>query len=255
MSEFSHDQDELVSAYLDGEVTAAERAQVEADPVLLARVEELRVVLDALAEPVIPPATAERDAAITAALDAHNITDINAARGRRRLRLVSIAAAVVVVLGAAGALIRASSDGSTQKFTAVAGSIGSASDSRTAEQATGAAAAAGTFTPSASAAGRPPLGSFTDRSALAAAARAQVHDPARDQSKQAALAPAAASPTTTAPTCLVPPPPDATNEVYAATAVLEGRAVQVDAFTMADGSFTLVVTDAASCAQVFTQPV
>jgi hypothetical protein len=53
----------------------------------------------------------------------------------------------------------------------------------------------------------------------------------------------------------VPPPADAANEAYAATAVLEGRLVQVDVFTLADGSLMLIVTDAATCAQVFNQPV
>lgn len=257
MTDFSDEQDELASAFLDDVVTTEERARVEADPALLARVEELRSVHDALSDPVVPPTSAERDAAIRAALGAQNVIDISAARGQRRLWIASIAAAVVLVLGAAGALIRAADDGSTQRFNTAAGSIGSASDSRTAERATGAATGAGT-TGTFSSAGRPALGSFTDRSALAAAAQTQVHTPAPSQSKQAdaATAPAAAdSPTTTAPMCLVPAPPDAINEVYAATAVLEGRPVQVDVFTIADGSLVLVVTDAASCAQVFTQPV
>jgi hypothetical protein len=256
-SEFSHEHDELASAYLDNEVTTEERARVEADPALVARVEELRSVHDALSDPVVPPTTTERDAAVTAALGAANVIDISAARGRRRLRIASIAAAVLLVLGAAGALIRAADNGSTQKLNAVAASIGSAGDSKAAERATGAAAGAGTAG-AFSTTGRPMLGAFTDRSALAAAAQAQVHSPALNQSKPADTetpSAAAASPTTTAPTCLVPAPPDATNEVYAATAVLDGHPVQVDVFTKADESLVLVVTDAASCAQVFTQPV
>ena len=43
------DAELLASAYLDDEVTADERARVEADPVLLAEVDRLRVVRDALA--------------------------------------------------------------------------------------------------------------------------------------------------------------------------------------------------------------
>ena len=42
------DAELLASAYLDDEVTADERARVEADPVLLAEVDRLRVVRDAL---------------------------------------------------------------------------------------------------------------------------------------------------------------------------------------------------------------
>jgi hypothetical protein len=255
MSEFSPERDELASAYLDDEASAAERARVDADPGLLARVEELRSVHNALADPVVPPSTAERATAVEAALSVANVTDM-ARTQQRRLRIVSIAAAIVLVLGAAGALIRAANDGSDHRFTAVAGSVGSASDSRTAEQAAGAAAgtgAAGGFTTS----GRPALGSFADRSSLATAAQAQAHDAALKSTQADTATPSAAagSATATAPTCVVPPPPDATGEVYAATAVLDGRSVQIDVFTIADESLVLVVTDAASCAQVFTQPV
>lgn len=47
-------RDELVSAVLDGEADAAARAQVEADPTLRARLEELRAVRDLVAAPVAP---------------------------------------------------------------------------------------------------------------------------------------------------------------------------------------------------------
>lgn len=59
--------DELVSAYLDGDVTAAERARVEGDPVLLAQVERFRLVAEALREPVAPD-PARKEQAIAAAL-------------------------------------------------------------------------------------------------------------------------------------------------------------------------------------------
>ena len=45
------ERDELASAYLDGEVTAQERAMVEADPDLLARVEQLRHAAQEVASP------------------------------------------------------------------------------------------------------------------------------------------------------------------------------------------------------------
>ena len=47
MSDEQLRQDELVSAYLDGEATPAEVAEVEASDVLLARVEEFRAMRDA----------------------------------------------------------------------------------------------------------------------------------------------------------------------------------------------------------------
>ncbi len=44
-----HDAVELASAYLDGESTTDERARVESDATLMAEVERLRRVRDALA--------------------------------------------------------------------------------------------------------------------------------------------------------------------------------------------------------------
>lgn len=47
------DRDELASAYLDGEATAEEQAIVEADPALLARVEQFRQAATEVANPVV----------------------------------------------------------------------------------------------------------------------------------------------------------------------------------------------------------
>src|SRR5262245_44570281 len=58
---------ELVTAYLDGEATADERARVEADADLLAEVDRQRVVRAALHD-VEPPSDATRESAIAAAL-------------------------------------------------------------------------------------------------------------------------------------------------------------------------------------------
>jgi hypothetical protein len=258
MNEFSPEQDELSSAYLDDEATPEERARVESDPALLARAEELRSVRDALAVPVTPPPAADRDARISAALRASGVVDLDRARGRRRLRIASIAAAVVLVLGAAGVLIR-SADQDTKKFAAVSGSIGSASDQVTAEKAATGAGGAGTAAaPLSTAAARAPLGSFADRAALVAAVQSQV-DRDRLQSKQAqptttaALSDAAGGPAP--PSCSATAPPDAIDQVYAATAVLGRGAVQVDVFTVGDGSNVLVVTDVADCTELFTQRV
>jgi hypothetical protein len=278
MSEFPPDQDELASAYLDGEATAAERARVEADPALRERVEQLRSVQDALTAPVPPPTTAQRDAAIAAALgatSATNVVDLRSERARRGLRIASVAAAILLVIGVAGVLLRAAGDSDTKRSAATAATANSAnsatSDGLTvAEQASKAADAGGTAAAGdssvLSAQGRPALGSFTDRSTLADAAGTQVRNSFNlDSSAQrSAASPSGStsdgSPTTTAPsasppTCLVPPPPDSNGEVFAATAVLEDRSVQIDVFGMTDGTFLLVVTDSTSCTQVFTQPV
>lgn len=62
--------EELVSAYLDGEATADERARVEADPALLAEVEAFRAVAAAVGGPVLPPDRHRGDRMIAAALAA-----------------------------------------------------------------------------------------------------------------------------------------------------------------------------------------
>lgn len=56
MTDLAHPSpdDEIVSAVLDGEATAAERAQVASDPALSARLDELRRVRAAVSEPVEP---------------------------------------------------------------------------------------------------------------------------------------------------------------------------------------------------------
>ena len=59
---------ELVSAYLDGEATPAEIAEIERDDALLDRVEQLRPVRDAVAAPVAPLPEELRDRMIGAAL-------------------------------------------------------------------------------------------------------------------------------------------------------------------------------------------
>ncbi len=59
----------LASAYLDGDVTADERARVEADAELIAEVERLRQVRIVLGDPE-PPAISMRERHLAAALDA-----------------------------------------------------------------------------------------------------------------------------------------------------------------------------------------
>ena len=64
--------DEVISAFLDGEVTDDEAARVRADPELLRRLEELRVASRAVAQHPEPPAREARDAAIARALGAYD---------------------------------------------------------------------------------------------------------------------------------------------------------------------------------------
>lgn len=61
------DQFLLANAFLDGELTAEERARAEADPVVMAEVAELRA-LQALVGDVDPPSDAACDGAIAAAM-------------------------------------------------------------------------------------------------------------------------------------------------------------------------------------------
>jgi hypothetical protein len=114
-----HD-DELVSAYLDGAATAAERARVEGDPRLQARLAELRAVAEAVGRPV-PSVGA--DAAIARALAAVGpvapVVSLDAERRRRQRLMVvvgSAAAAVVVAILALPALLQ--DDGSGDQTAA-----------------------------------------------------------------------------------------------------------------------------------------
>jgi hypothetical protein len=108
--DFGRPDDELVSAVLDGEATADERARLEADPALSARLAEFRAISDRVAVPPPTPGDADRDRAIAAAKAARrssssNVVPLGSRRGGELPRFLAIAAAIVVVLGAAGFLI------------------------------------------------------------------------------------------------------------------------------------------------------
>ena len=102
--------DELVSAVLDGEATPAERARVEADPVLRARLDEFAAVRDQVAAPVAPRSEAARDAAIAAAVAEagerrrHRANVVHLRRRQEIPRFLAAAAAVLLVLGGFGYL-------------------------------------------------------------------------------------------------------------------------------------------------------
>ncbi len=90
---------ELASAYLDGDVTAVERARVEATPELRALVASMREASTMIAAvPVVSEAV--RNAAIASALGEFNVVSLDS--HRRWPNKVLAAAAAVVLLGVVG---------------------------------------------------------------------------------------------------------------------------------------------------------
>jgi hypothetical protein len=171
--------DELVSAYLDGEVTPEEMAAVEASPVLLARVEQLRAVVTTVASvPLASAPDAARETSIAAALAAaevrFEITDLAAERARRRLRVLSIAAAVLVAIAVgAGLLAQAGRDSGTTS-TAAKTSVASSSSSAERSSSAGSAAADQAPTADAFALSTNDLGAFDDTTDLVSAVRGRL---------------------------------------------------------------------------------
>ena len=117
MSDEQFREDELVSAYLDGEATPAEIAEVEQNDALMARVEQLRSVRDALAAPVAPMPAERREQMISAALavaDAENAQRREARIvpvQRRRETLLAVAAAAILLAAVVSAGLIASRGG------------------------------------------------------------------------------------------------------------------------------------------------
>lgn len=118
--------DELISAYLDGEADPDEADRIERDPQAPARVAELAAVQASVADPVPPLADAERDRlradAVAAAAPAAAVRPIPAARQRRPRAFIPVAAAAgiaAVVLGAM-AVLRSVDDGSEDSTAASA---------------------------------------------------------------------------------------------------------------------------------------
>ena len=109
--------DELVSAYLDGEATPAEIAEVEQDDVLMARVQQLRSVRDAVTAPVAPMPAELRDQMIGAALAAADAETAQRREARivpihrRRETLLAMAAAAVILAAVVSAGLIASRGG------------------------------------------------------------------------------------------------------------------------------------------------
>ena len=79
--------DELASAYLDGDATPQEAAQVESDPRLQELVEELRAVRNLVGAPMEVPSDEVRDQMIAQALD-RRAPVVPMKTARRRLRAI-----------------------------------------------------------------------------------------------------------------------------------------------------------------------
>ena len=121
----------LASAYLDGDVTADERARVEADPALLVEVDRLRYVRVLLAD-VEPSSISVRESLLANALDAWDrvpAPPIPLAERRRpntNRRLLGAAAALVLVLAGGIVLQTVSSGADDDSVTQSASEVTSA---------------------------------------------------------------------------------------------------------------------------------
>ncbi|MEO8696182.1 MAG: hypothetical protein ABI658_21875 [Acidimicrobiales bacterium] len=99
MNEFDPSLDEIVSAYVDGAATPAERARVEGDSALVERAATFRLVRDALAPSPAPAADDLRHSLIARALadTAAPEATVHPLRSRRAAALGPIVAAAAVI--------------------------------------------------------------------------------------------------------------------------------------------------------------
>lgn len=115
MTDISPSDDELVSSYLDNEVTPGEVARVEGDPRLMARVREMRAAIAFVATPPpLPEAALDRiRATAVAAVGSETsastapVVDMATARVKRlerRNRILAVAAAVLLFGGLIGGI-------------------------------------------------------------------------------------------------------------------------------------------------------
>lgn len=135
MSDLTPSDDELLSSYLDGEATLDEVALIQADPELLARVQEFENATELLSTPVEALPQSEVDRLISNALaesaTSDRITDLSAARASRMFqpqRMATIAAAFLLLAGAVGALFALNSDSGDEMSASTADSAEMADD-------------------------------------------------------------------------------------------------------------------------------
>lgn len=140
MSDFDRHQDELISAYLDGEADPDEAARIEGDPQSRARAAELAAVVHAVADPIQGLTPRERDRlrarALAAAPSPAPVREISeAARRRWRLVLIPAAAAAGVFAVALGVIsLRNGIDDDASETAASAPATTAASSSEMAAQ-------------------------------------------------------------------------------------------------------------------------
>jgi len=141
MSDFDRHQDELISAYLDGEADPDEAARIEGDPQSRARAAELAAVVQAVADPVQGLTPGERDRlrarALAASPSPAPVRDISeAARRRWRLVLIPAAAAAGIFAVALGVIsLRGGIDDDASDMAASAPATTAASSSEMAADA------------------------------------------------------------------------------------------------------------------------
>ncbi|MCQ3806455.1 MAG: hypothetical protein OXB92_01300 [Acidimicrobiaceae bacterium] len=118
MTDPTHPNDEIVSSYIDGEATLDEVARVQASPELLAEVRDFEAVAELVSTPVAPLAQSDVEELIGRALDqsdnSSQVIDLAAVRAIRTFnpqRLATIAATLIILAGAVGAVIMFNSAG------------------------------------------------------------------------------------------------------------------------------------------------
>jgi len=241
------DEDELLSASLDGETTPDEETLIAADPRLKARRRELAAAAAAIGASVVPPGDAQRDRAIEAAIAAAQpIAPVIDLAQRRRARIAVVSAAAVALIVAIG-VVRVFQTSDNGRATSTAESLlKSTNEARTAEG----AAAAGTQSAAY-------VGAFATDAELTDAVRSMFSARLSSAAGGSTGAPPAADlsgTTTTAPiayqaSACSPTDPNDGPIVFMGTATLKGQPVAV--FVQDDGSGTrlLTVTDT-SCTVV-----
>jgi hypothetical protein len=252
-----HDLDELASAQLDGTTSPEEAALLADDPALRtqveARVEELRAVRQALAEPpAVDPA--RRDAAIAAALVAFDdegsqatvgatVTPLAPRRGLspRAVRALSAAAVVLLLALLVPLLANIERDDDTASFDSTGAAIESEGGSTGGDNAAedqGASpeaeeAAPGASPTSAGAVAIRDIGSYDDLDALAAAVASD-----EDRSGDTAF-------NTDGDEARCEPPTSSRSAMFLAT--VGGVPVEVFVRTAPDGTRTMIVLNRGTC--------
>ncbi len=267
------DQLELISAYVDGEASAAEVARLEGDAGLLARADELAALRERLAAPAAPPglvdahvaaALATYDDVDPAASDATSstVTELATHRGRRLFERIPVlaAAAVLVIVALAGALAARSLGGDDSSVDETASAVasttapaegGAAFDSNTAQESATPAPQGDTV--------RPAFGTVDDFATFVT----EQAVPRAETNAGSASADAAAPTTTLAPAAPPVDPCDAVSVAGVDPAAVEavvpatvaGRAVTGVVERTPGDQRRLVVVDDATCDVVGDQPL